>query len=89
MTHLQSMNAAAGGRALAARQIDQVQPAASALSNVLFPGGCEAVIGRRTFGIDRALFPSEIDGQQSVATATAGILECRGCLPGLRALLHV
>jgi len=57
------MNAAAGGRALAARQIDQVQPAAGALSNVLSPGGREAVTIRGTFGIGRALFPRQIDGQ--------------------------
>lgn len=84
------MNAAAGGRALAARQIDQVQPAAGALivSNVLPPGGRGAVTVRRTLDVGR-LFPGEIDGQQSVATTAAGILKCRRCLPGLRALLHV
>lgn len=63
MTHLQSVNAAAGGRALAARQIDQVQPAAGALSNVLLCGGRDAVTVRGTLGIGRDLFPREINGQ--------------------------
>lgn len=82
------MNAAAGGRALAARQIDQVQPAAGSLSNVLPPRRRGAVTIGRTLDVGR-LFPREIDGQQSVAATAAGILECRRCLPGLVALLHV
>lgn len=84
MTHLQSMNATAGGRALAARQIDQVQSAAAGASGVLPPGGAVSIA--RTL-LARLL--RKIDGQQSVATTAAGILKRRRCLPGLRSLLHV
>lgn len=82
------MNAAAGGRALAARQIDQVQPAAAARTGVLPPAGRTAAETlAKTLAVGRLL--READGEQRVATTAAGILKSRGCLSGLRALLHV
>ena len=74
------MNTAARGRALAARQIDQSQFAATAWWDLVPP---------RRGGGDAVRFLRNGDRQQSVAAAAATILQRRRCLPGLCTLLHV
>lgn len=80
------MYAVAGGRALAACQVDQVQSVATARSGIVPPGGRGAAI-TRLLGVGYLL--REGDSEQSVTATVGGILKCRGCLPGLRTLLHI
>lgn len=76
MAHLQSMNATAGSRALAPRQIDETQLAAAA-------GRPPPPRGRRFFAS-----LADHDREQSVASAAARVLQRGRCLPCPRPLLH-
>lgn len=76
MAHLQPMNATAGSRALAPRQIDETQLAAAA-------GRPPPPRGRRFFAS-----LADHDREQSVASAAARVLQRGRCLPCPRPLLH-
>lgn len=80
------MNAAARGRALAARQIDQSQFAATAWQDLVSPRR-DALPDPVPDALRRRL--RDADSQQSVTAAAARVLQRRRCLPGLRTLLHV